>query len=95
MILTNTRFLIRQGLFFYNNTLYESTGLEGKSKLIKYQFVSNSIQILHSTSLSKSYFGEGSDFAEIDGRVYFFELTWQNRVMCFKKSKVRRSNADC
>ena len=60
-----------QGLEFYRDTLYESTGLRGKSSLRKVNFETGEVYI--KTTLNKVYFGEGISF--LNDKLY--QLTWQ------------------
>lgn len=46
-----------QGLIWHNNTLYEGTGLEGESRLMKVDLASGKHQ--QKIDLAKEYFGEG------------------------------------
>lgn len=46
-----------EGLEFYNNTLLESTGLPGKSKLVQYDPATG--KVLKQINLDQKYFGEG------------------------------------
>ena len=63
-----------QGLVFYQGSLYEGTGLQGKSSLRKIELETGSSITL--ASLPDSYFGEGiTIFA---GKL--IQLTWQNRT---------------
>jgi glutamine cyclotransferase len=77
----NTRELISQGLFFYNNTLYESSGMYGQSKMTQYEIKNNVLTKALNTNLSPRYFGEGAEFYEKNGKLFFYQLTWQNREM--------------
>jgi glutamine cyclotransferase len=61
-----------EGLAWDNGTLYESTGLVGKSSLRKVDL--NSGRVLQSRELPPPYFGEG--IALFRGRIY--QLTWQS-----------------
>ncbi|MCW3114385.1 MAG: glutaminyl-peptide cyclotransferase [Segetibacter sp.] len=76
-----------QGLIWQNNTLYESTGLEGESRLMKVDIKSGKAE--HSISIDPSLFGEG--ITMLNNKIY--ELTWQNNVVfvydakTFKKIK--------
>ena len=63
-----------QGLFFYGDDLYESTGLYGKSLLTRKDPQSG--ETLAQTSLDAGYFGEGATLAE--GRIYL--LTWREHI---------------
>ena len=63
-----------QGLEFYNNQLYESTGLNGKSTLRKSDYKSG--KILNIVKLDYDYFGEG--LTVINDKIY--QLTWKNNI---------------
>ncbi len=63
-----------QGLFFWNGSLYESTGQNGKSSLRKVDLQTG--RPYAKKDFNKKYFGEGS--CVVDGRLYM--LTWTNRV---------------
>ena len=63
-----------QGLEFYNNQLYESTGLNGKSTLRKSDYISG--EILNIVKLDYEYFGEGLTI--INDKIY--QLTWKNNI---------------
>ncbi|TRX42769.1 glutaminyl-peptide cyclotransferase [Flavobacterium restrictum] len=70
-----------QGLEFYKDTLYESTGLNGKSKLLKTDYKTG--KIYKSLKLDDQYFGEGITF--INNQL--FQLTWQNKTGFIYDSK--------
>jgi glutaminyl-peptide cyclotransferase len=61
-----------QGLEWINDTLYEGTGLEGQSRLMRVDL--NTGKANKSISLDPSIFGEGITL--LNGKIY--ELTWQN-----------------
>ncbi|MCJ7467172.1 MAG: glutaminyl-peptide cyclotransferase [Maribacter sp.] len=61
-----------QGLEFYNDTLYESTGKNGRSSLRKVDYTTG--KVLEQIDLDKSVFGEGLTI--FNGKIY--QLTWQN-----------------
>ena len=61
-----------QGLEFYNDTLYESTGKRGRSFLRKLDFKTG--KVFEQIDLDKTYFGEGITI--LQDRVY--QLTWQS-----------------
>lgn len=61
-----------QGLLWHDGTLYEGTGLEGRSKLRRLEFPSG--KVLKEISLSSEYFGEG--LALVGNRL--MQLTWQS-----------------
>ncbi len=63
-----------QGLEFYNDTLYESTGQYGSSSLRITNFETG--KVLKKIDLDKRYFGEGLSI--LNGRIY--QLTWQKGV---------------
>ena len=63
-----------QGLEFYKNQLYESTGLNGKSTLRKSDYKSG--EILNIVNLDYEYFGEGLTI--INDKIY--QLTWKNNI---------------
>jgi len=60
-----------QGLEFYRDTLYESTGLRGKSTLRKVNFKTGKIYKM--VALDQVYFGEGISILNDK----LFQLTWQ------------------
>jgi len=61
-----------QGLQWINDTLYEGTGLEGQSRLMRVDLKSG--KAIKSISLDPAVFGEGITI--LNGKIY--ELTWQN-----------------
>jgi glutamine cyclotransferase len=61
-----------EGLIWQNNTLYEGTGLEGQSKLMKLDIKNG--KTVQSISLDPSIFGEGITI--LNNKIY--QLTWQN-----------------
>ena len=63
-----------EGLLFYNDKMYESTGLEEKSKLIEVDLKTGKAN--RSINLDKKYFGEG--LVIIRDTVY--QLTYQTQV---------------
>ena len=63
-----------QGLEFYKNQLYESTGLNGKSTLRKSDYKSG--EILNIVNLDYEYFGEG--LTVMNDKIY--QLTWKNNI---------------
>ena len=65
-----------QGLFFYDNVLYETTGNYGSSSLRRVDLKSGNV--LNKIVYDKKYFAEGS--CAIDGRLYV--LTWMEHK-CF------------
>ncbi|MDO6759140.1 glutaminyl-peptide cyclotransferase [Tamlana sp. 2_MG-2023] len=60
-----------QGLEFYNDTLYESTGQYKESKLRKVNYKTG--EVLKNVNLDDAYFGEG--LTVLNDKVY--QLTWQ------------------
>jgi glutaminyl-peptide cyclotransferase len=63
-----------QGLEFYKDTLYESTGLNGESSLRKTDVKTG--KIYKKTDLDKRFFGEGITI--MNNKIY--QLTWQNGI---------------
>lgn len=63
-----------QGLEFYRDTLYESTGLRGKSSLRKVDFKTG--EIYKQIALDQVYFGEGISI--LNDKIY--QLTWQGNM---------------
>ena len=63
-----------QGLVFYNNTMYESTGMYGASSLRQVDFTSGNV--VKSLSIDRSYFAEGLAVYQHK----FYQLTWTNKV---------------
>ena len=63
-----------QGLEFYNDTLYESTGQYGESKLRKLDYKTG--EIIKNLDLADQYFGEGITI--LNDKIY--QLTWQSKV---------------
>lgn len=61
-----------QGLEFYKDTLYESTGRNGQSSLRKVDYKTG--KILKKVDLDKTYFGEGITI--LNDKIYM--LTWQS-----------------
>jgi glutaminyl-peptide cyclotransferase len=76
-----------EGLEFYNGSLIESTGLEGKSKLIQYDLETGKVQKEH--KLEDRFFGEGVTVL----RDTIYQLTYREGVVhvydakTFKKLK--------
>jgi glutaminyl-peptide cyclotransferase len=64
-----------QGLHIYKGELYEGTGLEGKSKLMKVDMKTG--KAINGINLDVKYFGEGVTI--LNDTVY--QLTWQNKVV--------------
>jgi len=63
-----------EGLEFYKDTLYESTGQNGTSYLRKYDYKTG--KVFKQIDLDQKYFGEGITF--INGKLY--QLTWQEKT---------------
>lgn len=63
-----------QGLEFYKDTLYESTGLRGKSSLRKVDYKTG--EVLKKIDLEPAIFGEGITI--LNDKIY--QLTWQSMV---------------
>lgn len=63
-----------QGLEIYENFLFESTGLNGKSSLRKINF--NTGEIINMINLEYEYFGEG--LTVLNDKIY--QLTWKNKI---------------
>ncbi|GAB2536117.1 glutaminyl-peptide cyclotransferase [Spirosoma aerophilum] len=66
-----------QGLEFYKGNLYESTGLNGKSRLMQVDLQTGTIQ--KAVPLSDQYFGEGITI--VNDKIY--QLTWTSGI-CFR-----------
>lgn len=64
-----------QGLLIYKGELYEGTGLQERSKLMKVDLKSG--KAIQQISLDPKYFGEGVTI--LNDTVY--QLTWQNKVV--------------
>jgi len=63
-----------EGLEFYNDTLYESTGLRGKSFLLKTDYKTG--RILKKLKLADQYFGEGITI--INNKI--FQITYEEKT---------------
>jgi glutamine cyclotransferase len=63
-----------EGLEFFRDTLYESTGLNGKSYLRKYDY--KTAKIFKQIDLDQQYFGEGITI--INDKIY--QLTWKEKT---------------
>ena len=63
-----------QGLEFYNDTLYESTGLKGKSTIRKLNYTTGEVYLIK--PLDDVYFGEGLTF--INNKL--IQLTWREGI---------------
>lgn len=72
-----------QGLEFDGETLYESTGLKGKSSLRKVDYTTG--KLLENKPLDQSYFGEGLTL--LNDKI--FQLTWQeNTAFVYDKTSM-------
>jgi len=63
-----------QGFEFHNDTLYESIGLRGKSKLLKVDFKNGNV--LKEYKLPSKYFAEGITI--LNNKIY--QLSWTNKL---------------
>ncbi len=63
-----------EGLEFYRDTLYESTGQKGSSYFRKYNYKTG--KVFRQIDLDKQYFGEG--ITMLNDKIY--QLTWQSNV---------------
>ncbi|MFV5699980.1 glutaminyl-peptide cyclotransferase [Flavobacterium sp. ZT3R17] len=63
-----------EGLEFYKDTLYESTGLKGNSYFRKYDYKTG--KVFKQINLDAKYFGEGITF--LNNKMY--QLTWQEKT---------------
>ena len=63
-----------QGLEFYNNRLFESIGLKGKSALKEIDYKSG--KVLRNLPIDDAYFAEGITL--FDKKIY--QLTWQSKI---------------
>jgi glutamine cyclotransferase len=63
-----------EGLEFYKDTLYESTGQNGASHFRKYDYKTG--KVYKQVDLETKYFGEGITF--VNGKL--FQLTWQEKT---------------
>ncbi len=63
-----------EGLEFYNDTLFESTGQKGNSYFRKYDYKTG--KVFNQTNLESKYFGEGITF--VNNKLY--QLTWQEKT---------------
>lgn len=66
-----------EGLFIEGNILYESTGLEGQSKIRRYQMNGPELSLINEINNEKTIFGEG--IAAVGNSLY--QLTWENHVV--------------
>jgi glutamine cyclotransferase len=74
-----------QGLEWLENTLYEGTGLEGQSRVMKVDV--NSGRASQTKPLDPSLFGEG--ITVLDGKIY--QLTWQNhKVFVYDAASLKK-----
>ena len=63
-----------QGLEFYNNRLFESIGLRGKSALKEIDYKSG--KVIRNLPIDDAYFAEGITL--LDKKIY--QLTWQSKI---------------
>ncbi|MEL1241877.1 glutaminyl-peptide cyclotransferase [Flavobacterium flavipallidum] len=63
-----------EGLEFYKDTLYESTGQNGNSYFRKYDYKTG--KVFKQVDMDTAHFGEGITF--INGKL--FQLTWQDKI---------------
>jgi glutaminyl-peptide cyclotransferase len=76
-----------QGLIWFNNTLYEGTGMKGESRLMKINLETG--QATQKIDIPKEYFGEGITI--LNDKIY--QLTWEEHkvfvydLATFKKIK--------
>ncbi|MFV8325804.1 glutaminyl-peptide cyclotransferase [Flavobacterium sp. ZS1P14] len=63
-----------EGLEFYKDTLYESTGTKGNSYFRKYDYKTG--KVYKQINLDAKYFGEGITF--LNGKLY--QLTWEEKT---------------
>jgi len=63
-----------QGLEFFRDTLYESTGLRGKSSIRKVDYKTGAV--INKKALDNVFFGEGITF--LNDKLY--QLTWQGNI---------------
>jgi glutamine cyclotransferase len=73
-----------EGLIWNNNTLYEGTGLEGQSKLMKIDLKNGKIN--QEVSLEPEIFGEGITI--LYDKIY--QLTWQNHKVYVYDAKTMK-----
>lgn len=94
-IISHNETAFTQGLIFYNGYLYESTGLEGMSKLYKIDVETG--KILKHINLDSNLFGEGITI--VNNKIY--QVTWHNQlflqydVNTFKKLKEVKYYGEC
>ena len=83
-----------QGLVFYNGELYEGTGLDNRSRLMKVDLATG--KALQKIDLDKTLFGEGVSIL----RDTVYQLTWHNKKVLvytlkdFKKIKEYHNDRD-
>lgn len=81
--------IFTQGLFFWNGNLYESSGLRGRSALIKYNKDVTSISVQR--RLDDQYFAEGS--TALNNKIY--QLTWTSgKAFVYKGAMLSLSEED-
>ncbi len=72
--LPHDRTAFTEGLFIDHGVLYESSGLNGQSRLAKIDLKTG--KLLASVALDEKYFGEGA--VALNGRI--FQLTWKHEM---------------
>jgi glutamine cyclotransferase len=73
-----------QGLIWNNNSIYEGTGLEGHSKLMKVDLKNGKVE--NAVTLDPSVFGEG--ITVLNDKIY--QLTWQSHKVYVYDAKTFR-----
>jgi len=63
-----------QGLVFFNNTMFESTGMYGASTFRQVNYTTGNV--IKSLSIDRTYFAEGL----VEFNDLFYQLTWQNKI---------------
>ena len=69
--------IFTQGLIFYNDKLYESSGLYQKSSLFSFTFQKDSLKVEKSIALKDHFFAEGITI--FNKRIYL--LTWKEKTL--------------
>lgn len=82
---TGTQYYTEGLAFLDSNTLIESAGIYGKSKIQLIKFPS--MTVFKSTSLSSTYFAEGCVALNVSGVTYIYQMTWkEKKVFVWKAS---------
>lgn len=76
-----------QGLIWYNNTLYEGTGLDGESKLLQVDLQTG--KHLKKQELDPQYFGEGITI--LDGKIYQLTYT-EHKVFVYDLATFKKTS---